>query len=57
MVVNVRFKGNEWLIIEGCLHSLYALLVLFEGKEGDSLFIKNLSVTLVDFKCSVQVID
>lgn len=46
VVVDVSRVGHEWLWIalQGLLHHEDALLVLFEGKVGDALFVEHLGV-------------
>ena len=57
MVVNVSLIGHIWFAKQCSLHGLDTLFVLFEGKVCHSLFIEYLSVTFIDFKCSVKVIN
>ena len=47
MVVDVCFVGHERLGFQGKLHCLDTLLVLFEGKVGDSLLVEDLRIVTV----------
>ena len=55
MVVNVSLISHKWIVLQGSLHCLDALLVLLVGEICQSKFIQNLSVFVVYVKSSVKV--
>lgn len=57
MVIDVSDVCDVRVVLKGKLHSLDALLVLFEGKEGFALVVEHLCVLFVVHQGRVQVID
>ena len=59
MIVDVSRVGHEWLWIalEGLLHHEDALLVLFEGKVGDALFVEHLGVASFVLQRRGKIVD
>jgi len=48
MVKNVRFISQEGFVPQRSFHHVYALFVFFECKIGETLFVEELRVTIVD---------